>query len=223
MGEMKVKPQRKNEIIIGVLFLLATASYMLGSGLVETALKITDFSLINAEQVKIGILLELINSAAVVGIAALIFPILRKYSEGLTIIYVSSRIIESALLLIAAIGPLLLITLNQIEAQQLSAMITLFASYSFQMAMISLSAGSIFFCYVLYKNRLIPRTLSALGFIGYLLLLASSLLSIIGFENTTLLYIPGALFEIIFPFWLIIKGLGSQTSHKDKIAESLHG
>ena len=183
MGEMKVKPQRKNEIIIGVLFLLATASYMLGSGLVETALKITDFSLINAEQVKIGILLELINSAAVVGIAALIFPILRKYSEGLTIIYVSSRIIESALLLIAAIGPLLLITLNQIEAQQLSAMITLFASYSFQMAMISLSAGSIFFCYVLYKNRLIPRTLSALGFIGYLLLLASSLLSIIGFEE----------------------------------------
>ena len=183
MGEMKVKPQRKNEIIIGVLFLLATASYMLGSGLVETALKITDFSLINAEQVKIGILLELINSAAVVGIAALIFPILRKYSEGLTIIYVSSRIIELALLLIAAIGPLLLITLNQIEAQQLSAMITLFASYSFQMAMISLSAGSIFFCYVLYKNRLIPRTLSALGFIGYLLLLASSLLSIIGFEK----------------------------------------
>ena len=106
-------------------------------------------------------------------------------------IYVSSRIIESALLLIAAIGPLLLITLNQIEAQQLNAMITLFASYSFQMAMISLSAGSIFFCYVLYKNRLIPRTLSVLGFIGYLLLLASSLLSIIGFENTTLLYIPG--------------------------------
>ena len=155
-------------------------------------MKITDFSLLNAEQVKIGILLELINSAAVVGIAALIFPILRKYSEGLTIIYVSSRIIESALLLIAAIGPLLLITLNQIEAQQLNSIITLFASYSFQMAMISLSAGSIFFCYVLYKNRLIPRTLSVLGFIGYLLLLASSLLSIIGFENTTLLYIPGA-------------------------------
>ena len=203
---MKVKPKRKNETIIGVLFLLATASYMLGSGLVENALKITDFSLLNAEQVKIGILFELINSAAVVGIAALIFPILRKYGESLTMIYVSSRIIESALLLIAAIGPLLLITLNQIEAQQLNAMITLFASYSFQMAMISLSAGSIFFCYVLYKNRLIPRTLSALGFIGYLLLLASSLLSIIGFENTTLLYIPGALFEIIFPFRLIYKG-----------------
>ena len=53
MGEMKVKPQRKNEVIIGVLFLLATASYMLGSGLVEAALKVTDFNDINAEQIKI--------------------------------------------------------------------------------------------------------------------------------------------------------------------------
>lgn len=207
MGEMQVKPQRKSEMIIGVLFLLAMASYMLGSGIVENALKISDFNLINAERIKTGVLLELINSAVVVGIAALIFPILRKYSESLTMIYVSSRIIESALLLIAAIGPLLFITLNQVEAQQLNAMIMLFANYSFQMAMISLSAGSIFFCYVLFKNKLIPRILSALGIAGYLLLLASSLLSIIGFEDTTLFYIPGALFEIIFPFWLIFKGL----------------
>jgi hypothetical protein len=167
--------------------------------------------------------LELINSAAVVGIAALLFPILRKYSEGLTMIYVSSRIIESALLLIAAIAPLLFITLNQVEAQQLNAMVTLFADYSFQMAMVSLSAGSVFFCYILYKNRLIPRSLSTLGFIGYLLLLASSLLSIIGFEDTTLFYIPGALFEIIFPFWLLIKGFGIQTTQKDKMVESIHG
>jgi hypothetical protein len=223
MGEIKVKPQRKSEVIIGVLFLLATASYMFGSGLVEAALKVTDFNDINAEQIKTGVLLELINSAAVVGIAALLFPILRKYSEGLTMIYVSSRIIESALLLIAAIAPLLFITLNQVEAQQLNAMVTLFADYSFQMAMVSLSAGSVFFCYILYKNRLIPRSLSTLGFIGYLLLLASSLLSIIGFEDTTLFYIPGALFEIIFPFWLLIKGFGSQTTQKDKMVESIHG
>ena len=215
-----MKPQRKNEVIIGVLFLLATASYMLGSGLVEAALKVTD---INAKQIKTGVLLELINSAAVVGIVALLFPILRKYSEGLTMIYVSSRIIESALLLIAAIAPLLFITLNQVEAQQLSAMVTLFADYSFQLAMVSLSAGSVFFCCILYKNRLIPRSLSTLGFIGYLLLLASSLLSIIGFEDTTLFYIPGALFEIIFPFWLLIKGFRSQTTQKDKMVESIHG
>ena len=200
-----MKSQRRAEIIIGVLFLLATASYMLGSGLIESALKITDN--LDVNQVRIGVFLELINSAAVVGIAALIFPILRKYSESMTIIYVSSRTIESVLLLISAIAPLLLITLNQVEAQQLNSMITLLGNYSFQFAMLSLSAGSIFLCYVLYTKKLVPRLLSMLGLIGYIFLLISGLLAIIGYKDTVLFYIPGALFELLFPFWLIIKGL----------------
>lgn len=201
--------QRKYEIIIGVLFLLATASYLLGSGLIDSALKITDFKNVDVNQVRTGVFLQLINSAAVVGIAALIFPILRKYSEGMTMIYVSSRIIESVLLLISAIGPLILITLKQDDAKQLNSMIMLLGNYSFQIAMISLSAGSIFLCYVLYKKKLIPRILSILGLVGYLLLLVSGLLSIIGFKDITSLYIPGAIFEIIFPFWLIIKGFNA--------------
>ena len=138
-------------------------------------------------------------------------------------IYVSSRIIESALLLIAAIAPLLFITLNQVEAQQLNAMVTLFANYSFQMAMVSLSAGSVFFCYILYKKQANPTQPIHFRFHWIPIILASSLLSIIGFEDTTLFYIPGALFEIIFPFWLLIKGFGSQTTQKDKMVESIHG
>lgn len=206
-----MKLQRRSEIIMGLLFLIATASYMLGSGLIESVLQGTNTININNSQVRIGVLLELINSAAVVGIAALIFPILRRYSESMMLIYVSSRIVESVLLLICAIGPLLLISFNQVEAQQFNLLITLLDKYLFQVAMLSLSAGSIFLCWVLYKNKLIPRILSILGLIGYLLLLVSALLAIIGYEGTDYLYIPGALFEIIFPFWLMIKGFNTST------------
>jgi hypothetical protein len=202
-----MKLQRRSEIIIGLLFLIATASYMLGSGLIESVLQGTNTISLNNTQIKIGVLLEIINSAAVLGIASLIFPILRRYSESMTLFYVSSRIVESVLLLICAIGPLLLISFNQVEAQHLNSMITLLDKYLFQVAMLSLSAGSIFLCYVLYRNKLVPRVLSILGLIGYLFLLASSLLAIIGYEGTDYLYIPGALFEVIFPFWLMIKGL----------------
>ena len=206
-----MKLQRRSEIIIGLLFLVATASYMLGSGLIESVLQGTNTISINKDGVKIGVLLEIINSAAVVGIASLIFPILRRYSESMSLIYVSSRIVESVLLLICAIGPLLLISFNQVEAQQFNSMIILLNQYLFQVAMLSLSAGSIFLCYVLYKNKLIPPTLSILGLIGYLFLLASSLLAIIGYEGTAYLYIPGALFEVIFPLWLMIKGFNLST------------
>lgn len=212
IGEFRMKLQRKSEIIIGLLFFIATASYMLGSGLIESVLQGNNTININNKQVRIGVLLELINSAAVVGIAALIFPLLRKYSESMTMIYVSARIVESVLLLICAIGPLLLISFNQVEAQQLNSMITLLNNYLFQVAMLSLSAGSIFLCYVMYMNKLIPRALTILGFVGYLLLLVSGLLVIIGYEGTVFLYIPGALFEIIFPLWLIIKGFNKSTT-----------
>lgn len=211
MGGFRMKLQRRSEIIIGLLFLIATASYMLGSGLIESVLQGTNTININNSQVRIGVVLELINSAAVVGIAALIYPILRRYSESMMLIYVSSRIVEAVLLLICAIGPLLLLSLNQVEAQQFNLLITLLDKYLFQVAMLSLSAGSIFLCWVLYKNKLIPRILSILGLIGYLLLLVSALLAIIGYGGADYLYIPGALFEIIFPLWLMIKGFNTST------------
>jgi hypothetical protein len=69
----------------------------------------------------------------------------------------------------------------------------------FEMAMIVLSTGSLLFCYVLYLSKLVPRFLSVIGFIGYASLLASSCLAIAGQDIGPVLYIPGAIFEIIFP------------------------
>jgi hypothetical protein len=69
----------------------------------------------------------------------------------------------------------------------------------FEMAMIVLSTGSLLFCYVLYLSKLVPQFLSVIGFIGYASLLASSCLAIAGQDIGPVLYIPGAIFEIIFP------------------------
>jgi len=45
-----------------------------------------------------------------------------------------------------------------------------------------------------------------LGFVGYLSLFASGWLEIAGASVAYALYIPGGLFEIAFPLWLIAKG-----------------
>ena len=80
---------------------------------------------------------------------------------------------------------------------------------AFQIAMIALGAGSLLLCYVLYKFRLVPRALSVLGFVGYIAIFAYGLLEIfaqnIGFIGSVL-FAPGAIFEIAFPLWLIVKG-----------------
>ncbi|NOU75565.1 DUF4386 family protein [Paenibacillus sp. LMG 31458] len=89
---------KKTARIVGILFLAATAAYILGNGLIESILNDPDFLnnvYLNKTQVIIGMLLELINSAAVVGIAIMLFPILKKYNETIALGYVAFRVIEA--------------------------------------------------------------------------------------------------------------------------------
>jgi hypothetical protein len=189
-----VTTNRKIAIAVGVLFFAATASYSVGNALIASALEAPDDLLDpNIAQIRVGVLLEFINSAAVVGIGVLLFPILREYSEGIALGYAGSRIIESVLLLVGALSALLLLTLE-------------WHDLAFQMAMIVLGAASLLLCYILYRFRLVPRAISVLGFVGYIAIFAYGWLEISGQSIGLVLFIPGAVFEIVFPLWLIIKG-----------------
>ncbi len=213
---------KKTARIVGILFLAATAAYILGNGIIESILKDPDYLVHvypNKTQVIIGMLLELINSAAVVGIAIILFPILKKYNETIALGYVAFRVIEAIILIVGAISPLLLITLSQeyIEAGapdadyfQMIGTLAIKGKYlAFQVAMIVLSLVSLLFCYLLYQSKLIPRLISVFGLIGYASLLTSALLEIFGYSPGMFLFLPGALFEIILPIWLIVKGFNS--------------
>jgi len=194
--------------VIGALFILAMLAYMPGSELVASSLDSANrFNNINTSQLYIGIMLEFINSAVVVGIASLLFPILKKINEWVAVAYAASRIIESILLIICSVCALLLPLIGPEAVDTAGYTILKFRELLFQMAMISLGAGSIAFCCTLYNGKLAPGSLSILGIIGYIALFISGWLNIFGFGKiSTILFIPGAIFEIGFPIWLFIKG-----------------
>ncbi|MCC3374151.1 DUF4386 domain-containing protein [Cohnella sp. REN36] len=210
--------------VAGALFLVSTGAYMIGNGLQDSVLHRPDF-LANLypdrTNVISGSLLELINAMAVVGIAMLLYPILKKHNEAFALGYYGSRLMESALLILSAISPLVLIALSKsyisVSAPKGSYFETIghlvleAHSVLFQMAMIVLSLGSLLLCSVLYRSRLIPRLLSVIGFIGYAALLASGCLTILGQEIGPVLYAPGAIFEIVFPVWIMVKGFNLRT------------
>lgn len=210
--------------IAGVLFLAATASYMMGSGVINSVLNQPDFmSQLHQQRtlVTAGLLLEFINCTAVVGIAALLFPILKQHNESIAAAYMGSRLIEAGLLIAGMIFPLLLVTLSQeysTAGESSSFYLTLGniairgKEAAFELAMLALSLGSILFCCLLYRTKLIPRLLSLLGIVGYIALLVSSCFTMLGFEPGILLFIPGGIFELIFPIWLIVKGLKNYSS-----------
>jgi hypothetical protein len=76
--------------------------------------------------------------------------------------------------------------------------------------MLFLGLGSVPFCYLMYKEKLIPRYLALSGCLGYALLFAGSISEFLGYKVGIFCSIPGGLFELSFGLWLIIKGF--QTS-----------
>jgi Domain of unknown function (DUF4386) len=65
--------------------------------------------------------------------------------------------------------------------------------------------------FVLYRARLVPRWIAILGLIGYPVLLLGGILAIFNQTSVThgtglVAVIPGGLFELILPIWLLAKG-----------------
>jgi hypothetical protein len=182
----------------------------------------------NGIQVTAGAFLELTNCVAIVGIAALLFSILKRHNESLALCYVGFRAVECAVLVAGVISGLLLIPLGQqfIEAgapeashfQTIGALVLKGKGMALQMAILICGLGGLILTSMLYQARLIPRLLAGWGFVGYALVCASAVLDVFGLIDTThgasmLMYVPGGLFEaLLFPIWLLVKGFNSSAT-----------
>lgn len=203
--------------LAGILFIVATITFMLGSGLVSSALG-SENHLENVSANKnlliAGVFIQLINSFAVVGIALALYPILKKVSHNLAIGYTVFRALEAVILIVGVIGYLWILPLTSLsagpESLELVAITGVnFAEYAYQVAMFVLGVYSIYFAYMLTKSQLVPKWIGLLGLVGYVSLVLSVITALLGFDFSMYFYIPGGLFELIFPIWLIIKGVQS--------------
>ncbi len=73
--------------------------------------------------------------------------------------------------------------------------------------------GSILYTYLFLRARTIPLSLAWLGVLASVLLVVCLPLQMAGFIEglvTSLIWIPMAVFEVIFALWLLIKGVAAQ-------------
>jgi hypothetical protein len=187
---------RRIAVIVGLLFLVSTLTFMIGSSQIQNFL-------IGGTQNKtlliLGVILEITCGIAVVGIGLLMFPILKLFNKRLARGYVIFRIVECIIIVIGGIYLLSLLKLM----------------WKYEMIIFVFTAmGGLIFSYLLYLSKLIPRYLSGLGIIGYTMLFLGVVLDIFSILNINdgagmLLYLPGGLFELFLPIWLFIKGFNS--------------
>ena len=207
LNEMgKTEATRRIAIIVGLLFLVSTLTFMIGSKLIQSFL-IDDTH--NKSQLILGVTLEMLCGFAVVGIGVLMFPILKMFNRRLALGYIIFRVIECTIIIVSGIYLLSLLRLM----------------WKYEMIIFVFTAlGGLIFSYLLYLSKLIPRYLSGLGIIGYAILFFGVVLNMFGLININdgpgmLIYLPGGLFELFLPLWLFVKGFNSlaNASVYDKI------
>jgi hypothetical protein len=155
-----------------------------------------------------GVALMLLNSAIVIGIGVLMFPILRPHNQAIAAGYMGTRIFEGVVL---AIGVVCLIVVTGSTA-------ALDANTVFyNVAEAGLGVGSLFFCALLFRTGLVPRWLAGWGFIGYACFAGGNLLELFGVAGAGLVAaIPGGLFELTFAIWLIARGFASTATVRSR-------
>jgi len=137
---------RRTARIVGVLFLAGFLSYGVGNLIATGIVRSGDRSGSTALFVT-GVALMLLNSAFVIGIGVLLFPILRAHDTAVAAGYVGTRIFESVVL---AIGVVSLIVLTGSRAIDANAVF-------YSVAEAGLGIGSLFFCALLLGVWLTAR------------------------------------------------------------------
>jgi hypothetical protein len=214
---------RRTAVTVGALFLLSYFGVFAGSALYGPFVDTPDYLAqvgLHQRQVMIGLLIELLNDAAVIGIAVLLFPILQGYSEGLALGYVGFRVVEAIMLMMSKTGVLTIITLSRdyvaagapgdSDYPALGTLALAERAATGQMGAYAFILGALLLYILLYQTKLVPRFIALWGLIAIALLITALVLGAPdltkGFEPIMLLYFPIVLNELFFAGWLIVKG-----------------
>jgi hypothetical protein len=214
---------RKTAIIVGALFILATVASSLGIFIFSSILDVPNYLIsvsANESQVIMAALFMLIDVVAVVGIAIMMYPILKKHNEALALGYVAARTIEGVLFTVYVVILLLLLPLSQefVKAgvpdasyfQTGGTLLRAASDWALSLGLrLAFALSALILNYLLFNSKLVPRWLSGWGFVGATLVFALLLLEFFGINLTEILDLPIALQEMVFALWLIVKGFNA--------------
>ena len=216
---------KKAAKIVGVFFLLAAVTAIIGLKLYDPILKGPDYLIIGSEhanQVVLGALMELILVVSAVGTATTMFPILRKYNETIALWHVCFRFLEAIIITVGVISVLSLLTLSRefvaagapdtSSFQGSGIVLKAIHDWTFMLGpLFMLGINTMMYSYIFYKSKLVPRFIPILGMTGATCVFICALLVMFGVIQQVsvwggILALPVAANEMILAVWLIVKG-----------------
>lgn len=204
---------RKAAIAVGVLYILGTVAGVVAA-LITPAIG-PDVDVLaqvaaNRSTMIASALLVLTMGFALSALAAVFYPIGRRFSESLATGYVIFRgALEGTVYVISTLITLVLVALSAAPSAALAPVATaLMTSHGViwnQLVSLPFGVGALMFYALLYRARLVPRWILVWGFAGATLFMAANLAHL---YSANIDAVMGVLFvqELVLGAWLIAKG-----------------
>ena len=173
--------------------------------------------------VLVGAFLEVIVALAGIGTAVTLYPVVKRQNEGVALGFVASRVVEGCMIFTGVLSLLSLVTLRHdlggAAGANAASLVTTGASHvavyngtfllgqTLMPCVNALLLGSL-----MYRSRLVPRIIPALGLIGAPLLITAVIVTLfsggIGHVSAfaAIATLPVAAWEFSLGVWLVVKG-----------------
>ncbi len=221
-----VGTDRKIAAVVGVLFILGTVPALLVLPLYGNTVNAPDrltAIATNEGQMIIITAMKFLMGVACAGIGLTLYPILRRYNEGLAFGAAGFRVIEGAMDVVGALLLVILLALSHefVKAgapessyfQTADVLIDAGTAWlQHAAALLTFGIGALMYYIVFYQFKLVPRWLTVWGLVGITLTIISALLVmfhlVLPFGTIQVfLNLPILPQELVLAVWLIVKGI----------------
>jgi hypothetical protein len=172
--------------------------------------------------VLVGGFLEVIVALAGIGTAITLYPVVKRQNEGAALGFVAARVVEAVMIFTGVVSLLSLVTLRHdlggAAGANAAALVTVGASHvaiykwTFLLSQTLMPGiNALLLGSLLYRSRLVPRIIPAMGLIGGPLLIIAVFATLFGQHSSLtglagLPVIPVAAWEFSLGVWLVVKG-----------------
>jgi hypothetical protein len=216
-----VDPMRRTALIAGALYLITFLSAIPAVFLLAPILDNPNYIVSAGSDTRVvfGSLLDLVNAAACIGTAVVLFPVLRRQHEAAALGFVTARVFEAAVIVIGVVSLLSIVTLRQAAGDLDPAYLTTAGrslvavrDWTFLLGPgLIPGVNALLLGYLMYRSRLVPRGIPTLGLIGAPLLMASAIATMFGVNEqisvwSAIAVVPIFFWELSLGLWLTVKG-----------------
>ncbi len=223
--KVPMDPLRKTAFLGGALYLITFASsmparfYFLDPVLSDPAYIAGPGA---DTRVLVGGLLDMVNALACIGTAVVLFTVVKRQNETLALGFVTSRLLEAAIISIGVVSLLSVVTLRQDlagtagadEASLGTVEASLVAVYEWTFIFgpnVMAAVNALLLGTLMYRSGLVPRAIPLVGLIGGPLLLASVTGVIFGAHGLdsgshVIAAAPIFIWELSLGVYLVVKG-----------------